>query len=94
MRPPSRKSQRDRAEEMLALFGVGATRTAKEIAALTGLGPAMTIRHLGRLVQDGRLVATAPPRSRDRAYRRPDGQPGYDGGTASDLRGRGPDPQS
>jgi hypothetical protein len=30
----------------------------------------MAARYLARLLDDGRIVATAPPRSKNRAYRR------------------------
>lgn len=67
-RPPT-----GRAAEILAMFTSQPELTAAEIAQATGLSKAMTTRHLARLVAEGRLTATAPPASRNRAYRLPDG---------------------
>lgn len=64
-----RRRRYDRSAEVEALFQGGRTLTAAEVGRLTGLGAAMTSRYLSRLVQDGRLHATAPPRSPNRAYR-------------------------
>jgi ATP-dependent DNA helicase RecG len=65
-----------RAAEILALFRDQPELTASEIAQATRLSKAMTTRHLARLVAEGRLTATAPPASRNRAYRLPPpGQP-------------------
>lgn len=63
-----------RAAEILALFTSQPELTAAEIAQSTGLSKAMTTRHLARLVGQGRLTATAPPASRNRAYRLPPSQ--------------------
>lgn len=59
----------DRSQEIRRLFADGRTMTAAEVAATTGLGPAMTNRYLSRLLAEGALIATAPPRSTKRAYR-------------------------
>lgn len=57
-----------RPAEILALFAGQQELTAPEIAQATGLSKAMTNRYLARLVAEGRLIATAPPSSRNRAY--------------------------
>lgn len=59
----------DRSAQIMALLADGRTLTASEIRTATGLGPAMTNRYLARLVEAGRLRATAPPRSPGRAFR-------------------------
>jgi ATP-dependent DNA helicase RecG len=64
-----------RPAEILALFTGQQDLTASDIAQATGLSKAMTNRHLARLVADGQLVATAPPASRNRAYRLPPSTP-------------------
>jgi ATP-dependent DNA helicase RecG len=64
-----------RPAEILALFTGQQDLTASDIAQATGLSKAMTNRHLARLVTDGQLVATAPPASRNRAYRLPPNTP-------------------
>jgi ATP-dependent DNA helicase RecG len=64
-----------RPAEILALFTGQQDLTASDIAQATGLSKAMTNRHLARLVTDGRLTATAPPASRNRAYRLPPATP-------------------
>ncbi len=64
-----------RPAEILALFTSSQDLTASDIAQATGLSKAMTNRHLARLVTDGRLIATAPPASRNRAYRLPPNTP-------------------
>lgn len=61
----------DRTEEVLALFAPGGTLNAAEVSRATGLGSAMTNRYLSRLVAQARLVATAPARHPQRAYRLP-----------------------
>lgn len=60
-----------RPAEILALFTGQQDLTASEIVQATGLSKAMTNRHLARLVAEGRLTATAPPASHNRAYRLP-----------------------
>mgnify|MGYP003398871795 CR=1 FL=1 len=40
------------------------------IARVSGLKSAMAARYLARLIDSGRIRATAPPRSKNRAYRR------------------------
>ena len=60
-----------RPAEILALFADQPELTASDVTHATGLSKAMALRHLARLVTDGRLVATAPPASRNRAYRLP-----------------------
>jgi ATP-dependent DNA helicase RecG len=64
-----------RPAEILALFTGQQDLTASDIAQATGLSKAMTNRHLARLVTEGRLIATAPPASRNRAYRLPPNAP-------------------
>jgi ATP-dependent DNA helicase RecG len=63
-----------RPAEILGLFTGEDELSASDIAQATGLSKAMTTRHLARLVAEGRLIATAPPASRNRAYRLPPGQ--------------------
>lgn len=63
-----------RLAEILGLFTGAEELSASDIAQATGLSKAMTTRHLARLVAEGRLIATAPPASRNRAYRLPPGQ--------------------
>lgn len=60
-----------RPAEIMALFTNRPELTAFDIAQATGLSRAMTQRHLARLVADGQLTVTAPPSSRNRAYRLP-----------------------
>lgn len=64
-----------RPAEILALFTGQQDLTATDIAQATGLSKAMTNRHLARLVAEGQLIATAPPASRNRAYRLPPNAP-------------------
>jgi ATP-dependent DNA helicase RecG len=71
--PPSRGAQVQ--VEMYPLFTGQQDLTASDIAQATGLSKAMTNRHLARLVSEGRLIATAPPASRNRAYRLPPNAP-------------------
>jgi hypothetical protein len=66
-----RSPRRNRLAEIDALFDTGRTLTTADVMAATGLGNAMTARYLAQLVADGRIVATAPPTSRRRAYHRP-----------------------
>lgn len=61
----------DRTDEVLAIFADGDAHTAGQVAQRTGLGSAMANRYLARLVSNGSLEPTAPPRSPNRAYRRP-----------------------
>jgi ATP-dependent DNA helicase RecG len=68
-----------RPAEILALFTGQQDHTASDIAQATGLSKAMTNRHLARLVSEGRLIATAPPASHNRAYRLPPNAPGTPG---------------
>jgi len=65
-----RIGRRDRTLEVDALFESGHTLTINDVTAATGLKSAMAARYLARLIDSGRLVATAPPRSKNRAYRR------------------------
>ncbi|MBO0805661.1 MAG: helix-turn-helix domain-containing protein [Nocardiopsaceae bacterium] len=60
-----------RSAEILELFDGQQELTASGIAQATGLSKAMTNRYLARLVAAGRLIATAPASSRNRAYRLP-----------------------
>ncbi len=60
-----------RAAAIMSLFhGPAALGTAAVIRD-TGLSRASVLRYLAQLVEEGRLVATAPPSSRYRTYRRP-----------------------
>ncbi|MFN8075186.1 MAG: ATP-binding protein [Kineosporiaceae bacterium] len=61
----------DRSAEILGLFDTGRTLTAAQVRQMSGLGAAMANRYLSRLVASGMLLATAPPRSPNRAYRAP-----------------------
>ncbi|MFN0282180.1 MAG: ATP-binding protein [Kineosporiaceae bacterium] len=63
-------ARRDRTLEIDALFDTGRTLTIKDVTAATGLKSAMAARYLARLIDTGRIRATAPPRSKNRAYRR------------------------
>jgi ATP-dependent DNA helicase RecG len=67
----AREDLAGRPAQILALFTGQQDLTASDIAQSTGLSKAMTNRHLARLVTEGRLIATAPPASRNRAYRLP-----------------------
>jgi ATP-dependent DNA helicase RecG len=71
----SGKDLAGRPAEILALFTGQQNLTASDIAQATGLSKAMTNRHLARLVTEGRLIATAPPSSRNRAYHLPPNAP-------------------
>ena len=62
--------RRDRTREIDQLFDTGQTLTVSDVIAATGLKNAMAARYLARLIHEHRIVATAPPRSRNRAYRR------------------------
>lgn len=64
-----RRHRYDRSAEIEALFADGRTLTAAQVGRLVGLGAAMTSRYLSRMVQQGRLEPTAPPRNPNRAYR-------------------------
>lgn len=59
-----------RAEQILSLFNAGETLSRQELQARSGLGSATVNRILARLIDAGAIVATAPPRSRHRRYRR------------------------
>ena len=63
-------ARHDRIDEIDALFDDGRTLTTHDITVATGLRAAMAARYLSRLIERGRIVATAPPRSKNRAYRR------------------------
>jgi ATP-dependent DNA helicase RecG len=65
-----RSGRRDRTDEVDRLFDSGRTLTVGDVITATGLKHAMAARYLARLLDDGRIVATAPPRSKNRAYRR------------------------
>ncbi|MGH7735095.1 MAG: helix-turn-helix domain-containing protein, partial [Gemmatimonadales bacterium] len=66
---PPGTSSAGRPAEILALFAGRSELSAADIADATGLGKAMVRRYLARLVEEGRLVATAPPASHNRTYR-------------------------
>jgi ATP-dependent DNA helicase RecG len=71
-KPASAKAiRRNRADEILALFGPDDRLTLADVMNRTGLRQAMAARYLERLMEAGRLVATAPARSRNRKYQRP-----------------------
>ena len=67
---PAARRRYDRSGKIEAMFADGGTLTAAQVATATGLGHAMSNRYLTRLVNEGRLEPTAPPRSPHRAYRR------------------------
>jgi ATP-dependent DNA helicase RecG len=60
-----------RAADILSHFQGQAELSAADIVQATGLSRASVLRYLAQLVEDGRLLATAPPSSRNRTYRRP-----------------------
>lgn len=60
-----------RAADILSLFQGKAELSAADIVQATGLSRASILRYLAQLVEEGRLLATAPPSSRHRTYRRP-----------------------
>lgn len=60
-----------RAAEILGLFGQRPELSAGDISRETGLGSAMVRRYLRQLLAEGKLQATAPPASPNRAYRLP-----------------------
>lgn len=60
----------DRDSQILALIQPGETLSRQEIEARSGLGTAMVNRVMARLEEAGVVIATAPPRSRNRRYRR------------------------
>ena len=59
-----------RAAQIAALFDDGDALTSEQVAQAVGLKKAMTTRHLKRLIEAGVIEATAPGRSKSRAYRR------------------------
>ena len=59
-----------RAADILSLFQGQAELSAADIVQATGLSRASVLRYLAQLVEEGRLLATAPPSSRSRTYRR------------------------
>ena len=59
-----------RRQQVMAALADGAEHSAEALARSVGLRPAMTTRYLNGLITDGKVVATAPPRSRERRYRR------------------------
>ena len=63
--------RRDRSAEVLAIFRPGVSLSLAEVNEQTGLGRAMAARYLERLLANGRLRATAPPKARDRRFHRP-----------------------
>lgn len=60
-----------RAADIMSLFHGQAALGTADIMRDTGLSRASVLRYLAQLVEEGRLVATAPPSSRHRTYRRP-----------------------
>jgi ATP-dependent DNA helicase RecG len=60
----------DRLAAIDGLFDDAPVLRAADVQARTGLKPAMVRRYLSRLIDAGRIEATAPPQSRARAYRR------------------------
>jgi ATP-dependent DNA helicase RecG len=67
---PTAGPPRDRLEEIDRLFDHADTVRAADVESATALKPAMVRRYLTRLIEQGRIEATAPPQSRSRAYRR------------------------
>lgn len=59
-----------RAAQIAALFDEGVVLTSGEVAQAVGLQKPMSTRHLKRLIEAGVIEATAPARSKSRAYRR------------------------
>lgn len=59
----------DSANRIVAFLTDSGESSLGEIAHAAKLGRAMTSRHLDQLIADGRVIATAPPRSRNRRYR-------------------------
>jgi ATP-dependent DNA helicase RecG len=58
-----------RAADILSLFKEHAELSAAHIMQATRLSRASVLRYLAQLVDDGRLIATAPPSSHHRTYR-------------------------
>lgn len=61
-------SASDRAAEIIALLVERGDMSLSEIADAISLGRQMTSRHLERLVHEGRVATSGPPRSRHRRY--------------------------
>jgi ATP-dependent DNA helicase RecG len=59
-----------KAADILSLFQGQAEFSAADIVQATGLSRASVLRYLPQLMGEGRLLATAPPSSRHRTYRR------------------------
>jgi ATP-dependent DNA helicase RecG len=59
-----------RATDILSLFQGQVELSAADIIQATGLSRASVLRYLAQLVEAGWLLATAPPSSRHRTYRR------------------------
>jgi ATP-dependent DNA helicase RecG len=70
---PARQSvvPEGRVADILSLFQGQAELGTADIIQATGLSRASVLRYLAQLVENGRLVATAPPSSRRRTYRLP-----------------------
>lgn len=65
-----RPAMSDRVAQILALFDNGVVLTSGQVAQAVGLKKPMATRHLNRLMALGIIEATAPIRSKSRAYRR------------------------
>jgi DNA-binding IclR family transcriptional regulator len=60
-----------RAADILSLFKNYAELSAADIIQATRLSRASVLRYLAQLVEEGQLIATAPPSSHHRTYRLP-----------------------
>jgi ATP-dependent DNA helicase RecG len=62
------KTAEGRAADILSLFKKHAELSAADIVQATRLSRASVLRYLAQLVEEGRLIATAPPSSHHRTY--------------------------
>ncbi|MCI2237061.1 putative DNA binding domain-containing protein [Paenibacillus sp. TRM 82003] len=67
---PTRAKQQ-RVQALLALLDDGREHHVADLASALGFSRLITTRYLTELVEQGRVVATAPPRDRRRRYRKP-----------------------
>lgn len=67
--PPAGPSRDSSVDRILSVLADGCEWRLREIAEAVQLGTAMTSRHLDQLIAAGKVVATAPARSRHRRYR-------------------------
>jgi ATP-dependent DNA helicase RecG len=68
--PESAPELSERAAQIAALFTDGRVLTSEQVARAVGLKKPMATRHLNSLIALGIVEATAPARSKSRAYRR------------------------